>query len=531
MPNIAPYQRFNTSFIDVQFSPDGQYLWLLSEQQLNAYHIEDQTTQTLWQTTEASFFKMCIAQAFDAIFLVGRHNETDIVLVALDLNSGQERRRFRYNMGQLLAEERFNIFKGADYFWCSNIKTFQYDENRHLVAQCSDECGDFILHWSSDLEIDPVLIEYSSDGWEALTQCINTSQIIVGGFLYDLEDRCLTMLRKQKYAALCHNEITQQTLRYFTDGCIISLSWAGEDDIVELERIGEEDGWNFPLESTIAISHDAQWLIALDAWYDDILEGRDDYAAHIGIWHTQTGQMHAECLTQTFTEFGGMLQLDPNQRLICVSYDDTIELFSLDLPPQPSAQTSPWRFNTQPLEQYVHTLPNEQFNGTWDQCPLPRDTIAALDQRGVLYAGTDQPKRVHNLPKGISWVDAETGISWSDHDPKDQFNVIAPMVWSIIEHLQWPTRQWSIWDRSLQESINLEIIDGASEQLDCIVDGRRRLIHFIAYTETQYYYGVDLLERSDEVPVYCADHDFSDGATMDFYHFEQFVHHLKPPKP
>ena len=81
--------------------------------------------------------------------------------------------------------------------------------------------------------------------------------------------------------------------------------------------------------------------------------------------------------------------------------------------------------------------------------------------------------------------------------------------------------------RAMGEYVEVEFIDGATEQIDCVVGGVRRLIHFIACSVNQIYYGVDLLERGFQVPVYAVDHDFGDGAHVAFDTLAGFAYALK----
>lgn len=530
MPSLTPYHTLNASFMDAKFTPDARHVWLLSRHELTAHDIEDHSQNVLWRDDSASFEFFCFAQERGVVFVLGRCGLEGIVLVELDLHSGRELRRFDYLMSHMMDQERFGVFTSSDdLFSVTDAKVFVYKEDLHLVARCSDECGEFFLHWSKGFEVNPLLFEISPEGVAEFSLCMESSCLVIDDFLYDFEDRCIVACQPQETSALRLNPLTQHTLRYVPDSQAL-LVWSSESSAqpikVKPEHISENDGWNFPSFNTRATSKDAQWLICLDAWFDDIPAGRDDYSAHIGIWNTKTGKRHAECLTQTFTEWGGRLLLSSDQRFVCVSYDDTIELFTLQLPD--SNETVDWLSGAHYAHEFLQFPMHEySIKGEWSECPLSYKTISVLDDKGVRYTGMGVKKRSHQLPVGISWVDMATRESWGEHDPKGQFNVVAPMVWCILSHLQWPSSSWSIWDRVMQEYVGIEFIGGASEQLDCVVDGRRRLIHFIAYSDNQYYYGVDVLERGADVPVFILDHDFGDGASIAFHTFENFVNALR----
>jgi hypothetical protein len=143
----------------------------------------------------------------------------------------------------------------------------------------------------------------------------------------------------------------------------------------------------------------------------------------------------------------------------------------------------------------------------WHDYGLSLDVIRQAQRLGATFLDRPAEPDLNSLD-GSWWVE-KSNMSWSVTDPRGEYKQFPLPAWCFLNCIRFPIGRSYRIRRFGDELYGLDFV-GSSENFDLTINGKRHLFYHFAYTDTQFYYSLDLTDSSADPSVGHVDHDGSD---------------------
>lgn len=151
-------------------------------------------------------------------------------------------------------------------------------------------------------------------------------------------------------------------------------------------------------------------------------------------------------------------------------------------------------------------IPRPSVWTPWLGSPLSDMSVRQIHSLGgVPRTAFDSTAPRLQVEKWRSWARSKAP-SWTGKDDAGFEPTLPPAVAFFTRQIQWTKGStFAAEDRDFPD--RTVTISGASENLDWVERGKRRLLYVVAHCSLQYFYCLDLLDEKRDPPVWVMDHE------------------------